>query len=247
MSLTTRAGLAALVTAAWAVWLMSAANPYPFPHVFHHDVDSPVLALEISRDAADIDAVLHRSDVAIKSMDKVNRLDLIFIPLYAFSIWSFARVFAIRTRGLTTVILLAAFFDYLEDGQIYQALAGANPPIYIPSLVKWGFLGLVFLALSHILLKSDSPVYSLSTKRLLAIGYFISGVLVLMDVALGEWIGYSHIELAMLIFSQLTVVNIIGFLGHFLIIPGMKQTFVENFCDKKTADPSVTAVKGERV
>jgi len=249
---TNRAGFAALITVVWGVLIMGAASQYPYPHVFHHDVDSPVIALELSRDAGDIDAVLHRPTCALKaaaeSMAKVNWLDLVFIPLYGFSIWALARVFTTKTRLLTLCILAAMILDYLEDWQIFRAIGGANPAIYIPSLIKWGLLGLVFIGLSLILLASSSPVYTLSTKRLLAIGYLVSGILILVDVAMGEWIGYSHIELAVNIFSLLFVVNVVGFLGHYLAIPPMTQNYVEDFCQVRrgTGDDSMKAVTGER-
>jgi hypothetical protein len=248
-----RAGLAALVMAAWAMAMASAAHSYPYEHLFHHDVDSPVLALEISRNAGDIDAVLRRSEpkkraAAAESMVKVNKLDLIFIPLYAFSIWSLARVFSNRTRLLTISILAAALCDYLEDWQIYRCIGGMNPPVYISSLAKWALLGIVFIGLSGILLRSASEIYTLSTKRLLAIGYFVSGLLILIDVVFGDWTGYSHIELTMSIFSILVIINVVGLLGHYLAIPGIKQTFVENFCEerKKVGADSIAAVKAER-
>jgi hypothetical protein len=252
--LSNRAGFAALITVAWGLLMMRSLWQYPYPHVFHHDVDSPVIALEISRGPGDIDAVLHRSDrekraKAVNNMAFVNRLDLVFIPLYAFSIWSLARVFTTKTRLLALAVSAAAVFDYLEDAQIYRALVGENPAIFIPSLIKWGLLGLIFIALSRILLRSDSPVYTLSTKRLLAIGYFVSGALILMDVALGQWIGYSYIGFSMSIFSVLMVVNVVGLLGHYLALPGIKQTFVEHFCDerKKLGDSSLTAVRGVKL
>lgn len=255
-----RAGLAALATIVWAVLIANAVNKYPYLHVFHHDVDSPVIALEISRGAGDIEAVLHRSDAkkggkpaekaaaAAQSETTANYLDLVFIPLYAFFLWSLARVFTTRTRMLTLAILATAIFDYLEDWQIHQALMGQDPQIYIPSLVKWGLLGLVLIALSAILVRSDSPVYALSTKRLMAIGFFVSGALVLLDVALGEWIGYSHIAVGVAVFGALMLANAVGFLGPHLAIPGVQQTYVEDFCErrKKETDSSLTAVKGER-
>ncbi len=251
--LTNRAGVAALITALWAGLILGVVKQYPYPHIFHHDVDSPVIALEISRTPQDIDAVLHRRDpgkgpVALRNMSIANWLDLVFIPLYAFSVWSLARVFAPRAPVLTLTILGAALFDYIEDWQIGRAIGGADPAIYIPSLVKWALLGLAFILLGGILLKSASLVYTLPTKRLLAMGYVASGALILMDVGLGDRIGYSHIELAMAIFSLLVVANVVGLLGHYLAIPGIKQTFLERFCDdrKRATDGSMTAVKGER-
>ena len=186
---TNRAGLAALITIVWGLVMAYYVGQYPYPHVFNHDVDSPVVALELSRGQRDIDKVLHRrhtespttpkSNPAVQNMALLNWLDLAFIPLYTFSIWSLARVFATRTRRLAILVAGVAVFDYLEDGQIFRALAGQNPPIFIPSLIKWGLLGVVFLVLSRILLISKSAVYRLPTKRLMAIAYFAAGVVIL--------------------------------------------------------------------
>src|SRR6266478_2641691 len=57
-----RAGVAAALTIAWALLMGWAANQYPFPHIFHHDIGAPVLALELSSDGPEIDTVLHRSE-----------------------------------------------------------------------------------------------------------------------------------------------------------------------------------------
>ena len=241
------AGFAALAAVVWGAWMAIIVAHYPYDHVFRHDVDSPVLALEMSRDAGDISAVLHGTGG--ETMTTVNNLDLVFIPLYAFAIYSLSRVFSRKTRLLTFCVLVAALCDYLEDWRIHQAIGGANPAIYVPSLAKWGLLGIVFLLLAWILLKSDSPVYSLSTKRLMAMGSFAAGVLLLIDVALGQWIGYSHIQLANMLFAMLLAANAIGFLGHYLAIRGVQQTFVEDFCEKRKTDASgsLTSIKAERV
>ncbi|MGD0297227.1 MAG: hypothetical protein ABSE86_08920 [Bryobacteraceae bacterium] len=244
-----RAAAAAVLMIAWIVVMGYVPPKYPFPYIFHHDVASPILALEISRDADDIEAVLHRADPLAKqaaSFERVsNQLDLIFIPLYAFFFWSLARVFAERTRLLTLFILGTALFDYAEDWQIFRALDGENPAIFIPSLVKWGLLGVVLLGTGIILLRSRSPVYSLATKRLLAIAYFISGLLLLIAVAFGTRIGYSLIALAIQLLAFVVVVHVIGFLGHYLAIPGITQKYVENFCEerKKIGKESLIAVE----
>jgi hypothetical protein len=265
--LTVRAGIAAFVTVAWAAVLMLLPPEYPFPHKFHHDVDSPVLALEISRGAKDINPVLcpdlpeqaeakgcgfGEKDAKPTPMEaqakefeyKSNQLDLVFIPLYAFSLWALARVFTNRTGLLTLLILGTGLFDYWEDWRIFSALDGASPEIYIPSLIKWGLLGLVFLGIGVILLQSKSPVYALATKRLLSLAYFLSGILLLISVALGTWIEYSLIALANGVFGFLLVVHAVAFLGPYLAISGIKQTYVENFCEerKKAGKESITAV-----
>jgi hypothetical protein len=252
--LTNRAAVAALLMIAWIVVMAKVPPKYPFPHSFHHDVASPILALEISRNADDIEAVLHRHDSQAKEDAKdqaakceriSNYLDLVFIPLYAFFFWSLARVFTDRTRLLTVLIVGAALFDYAEDWLISLALDGENPAIYIPSLAKWGLLGLVLVGTGIILLRSRSPVYSLPTKRLLAIAYFIAGLLMILSVALGSIIGYSLIGLAIMLVALLVVIHLVGFLGHFLKIPGIMLTYVENFCEerKKAGKESLTAVK----
>jgi len=216
---------------------------------YRYDVNSPGLALQVSRGEADIEAVLHRSDKdsskAITSLRTNNTLDLVFIPIYAFFLWSLARVFTSRTRLLTVFIIGTAFFDYLEDWRIFQALDGANPAIYLPSLAKWGLLGIVLIWIGAIFLGSVSPVYSVATKRLLGVAYLISGLLLLIAVIGGQLIGYSLIELAILLFSVLAVIQVFGLLGHYLSIPGLTPKYVDDFCNerKKAGKQSIRAVE----
>src|SRR5579864_6049903 len=161
--LTNRAAIAAVLMIAWIVVMAKVPPKYSFHHSFHHDVASPILALEISRDAGDIEAVLHRDELhgtgeQKKNAEKAaeferisNYLDLVFIPLYAFFFWSLARVFTDRMLLLTVLIVAAALFDYAEDWLISLALGGENPAIYFPSLAKWGLLGLVLVGTGIIL------------------------------------------------------------------------------------------------
>jgi hypothetical protein len=178
---------------------------------------------------------------------KSNQLDPVFIPLYGFALWSLARVFMPRIPLLTLLIVGTALFDYLEDCQIFRALDDASPAIYIPSLIKWALSGLVFLGTGIVLLRSKSPVYALATKRLVSVAYFLASLLLLISVAFGTWIGYSLIALAIAVFGFLLVVQVIGFLGPYLAIPGIKQKFVENFCEdrRKAGKESITAVSAE--
>jgi hypothetical protein len=267
---TVRAGVAALLTIVWAAVLMFLPPKYPFPHKFDHDVDSPVLALEISRGIDDIDRILrpgptpeaeanncylgtrarHPTPQICEAQAKdyeyeSNELDLVFIPLYAFSLWSFARVFTNRTRLLTLLILCTGVFDYLEDWQIFRARQGEIAAIYIPSLVKWALLGLVLFGIAIVLLRSKILAYSIATKRILSIVYFLAGILLLISAAVGKWIGYSLIELGTGLFGFLLLVQAIGFLGPYLAVPAIKQTFVDNFCEerKKAGRESLIAVK----
>jgi hypothetical protein len=244
-----RAGLAAVLMILWAFMMMRVLSKYPFPHVFHHDVDSPGIALQISHDATDIDMVLHRSDpdagTAKSALLRNNQLDLVFIPLYAFFLWSLARVFTDRTKLMAGVIIGTALFDYWEDWRIFRALDGSDPAIFVPSLAKWALLGLALIGIGSILIRSTSPVYSVATKGLLGVAYLIAGSLLVVSVAAGEWIGYSLIEAGAALFALLTVVQVIGLLGHYLAIPGMAPDYVDDFCEerKKTGKESLLAVK----
>ena len=80
----------------------------------------------------------------------------------------------------------------------------------------------------------------LATKRLLVVAYFLSGILLFISVAFGRIIGYSLIDLATAVFSFLLVIQAIAFLGPYLAIPGIKQTFVDNFREegKKAGEAS---------
>ncbi len=149
---------------------------------------------------------------------------------------------------MTWLILGTALFDYLEDWQIYRALNGANPAIYLASLAKWGLLGLALVFTAVLLLRSASPVYSLPTKRLLGVAYLLSGGLIVAAVSLGQWIGYSYIGIGLEIFGFLAIVHVIGLLGPHFSIAGISQKYVENFCEERTraAKGSLVAVRPER-
>ena len=62
------AGIFALFAIFWGLWMSVAFTvgpfPYEFPHRFHRQIDSPVLALELARDAADVAAVTQKNDRA---------------------------------------------------------------------------------------------------------------------------------------------------------------------------------------
>jgi hypothetical protein len=135
-------------------------------------------------------------------------------------------------------------FDYVEDWRIFQALHGEDPAIYLPSLAKWGLLGMVLIWISAIFLRSMSPVYSVATKRLLGGAYLISGLSILMAVIGGWLIGYSLIELAIILFSALAVIQVFGRLGHYLSIPAIAPKYVNDFCnERKAGKESLRAVE----
>jgi hypothetical protein len=240
--LTDRAGVAAVLTIVVALVLSRMESRYPYPHVFHHDVDSPVVALEISHTPDDINAVLHRH---YKNKEQVlaahhaiwlaTLWDLFFIPCYAFFLWASARLFTARTQPLILLIAAMALLDYVENWQIFRALDGANPAIYVPSLMKWGLFALVLFWTAVVLLRSSGQVYSLETRRLLGIAYLVSGLLIAIAVVAGDWIGYSFIELGTQLFSILVLIHAVGLLGPYLALRGITQQFVPDYGEQRHA------------
>ena len=67
-------------------------------------------------------------------------------------------------------------------------------------------------------------------------------------VATGQWFGYSLIPLSMEILSIVTLIHVIGSLGHYLTIRGFSPVYTEDFCDKrrKPGLESLVAVKPTR-
>ncbi len=226
------------MTATFTVWV-----PYWFQHRFDHQIDSPVLALELARNQADIDAVLQRSDPNNPDPQKTRKaqkalywntvLDCVFIPLYSGYMLLFG--FAYHPRGFhrrALVVLTAAtaLADYAENACMFLALAGRVHSVYIPSLLKWSLLGLVLILLTTLLLSENPGPYSLPTRRLLGLGHITAGALILMGVVFSH---YSWLALGVELFAFTLVINAIGLLGPVLALPGARQEFQTDFCEKR--------------
>jgi hypothetical protein len=148
------------------------------------------------------------------------------------------------------LVLLTAAFDCLENRGILQALAASNltdsmaDATRLPSLCKWGLFAAALLLTGWILARSENPVYSLPTRRLLALAYWSSGVLLLIGL------GIPHvIELATDIFILLVLANIVGLLGPWFegrfLRPNPPQ-YVEDFCNQKAKRQAGVAVYSRR-
>ena len=235
-------GWAALITVLWSV-LMMTMLAYPFEHRFNHDVDSPILALELAHDKSDIDAVLQTKRenraIAVNTIWWNTILDLVFIPLYVGYLLRLGRLFP-DVVGLGRLVpMLAAgagLFDYVEDWLIFMALRGGYPPVYLPSLAKWGLLALTQLALGPLLLRTRVEIYSLATRRLLGLAHVTAGAIMLLGAALGEWIGYSWIELGAKIFAVTILSNAIGLVGGYLggWLRESQPEPLDDFCSKRS-------------
>src|SRR3989442_7411191 len=205
---------------------------YPFEHNFHDDIDSPVLAIELATDAKALETILGTENpaganpktnpgIAVACLRTNTFEDFFFIPLYTSFLCAFAALFAIRADGsrmadrwtIACLAILVALFDCTENVGILRALDAthlsdsAAQAICWPSRCKWSLLGLALLLSGWILARSASPIYSLPTRRLLALSYGAAGALLLIGL-----IRPHVIELATSVFALLVVINIMGLL-----------------------------------
>lgn len=289
-----RAGLLAVLMSVLAIEMAGGLGKYPFEHNFHHDIDSPILAVELASTADDLDKVLHRSDSSVSAAellskgDELQRVlrdigssssasevasnpqeidtvikclsrkletatsvlrtntyeDCVFILLYTSFLWFFGGLFAVcsdgsrmRLRLFSSVVIATALGDYAENFGIFKTLGAKTLTDSLalhtcwPSRCKWTLFGIALMLTATILLRSGSPIYSLATRRLFAIGYLVAGGLLVA----GPWYP-SLIELAVTAFVLLVLANIVGLLGPYVSawIPPTVPVYVDDFCDRKT-------------
>ncbi len=206
-------GLAALLTVCWAL-LMLCKLSYPPPHVFHHHIDSPVLAIELASNVSEADAVLKKNSTAIETLHLNTTLDLVFIPLYAAYLVLAGRLFGARLAVVLPLTIVAAIADYFEDYFIYQSLKFAPPQQFVPSIIKWATLGIVFAVIGVAMLRTVTTIYPALVRKILGVAHLAAAALILVAAGFGRTIGYGYspIELANLIFGLTVVANAIGLL-----------------------------------
>jgi hypothetical protein len=227
---------------------------YPFEHNFHDKIDSPVLALELSTDVHDLNEVLQTetpgqakpdtdAGKAVACLRSNTYEDFFFIPLYTSFLWAFAVLFSAGTRhiahraAIVAIVILVAAFDCTENLGILPALDASSlspsiaKAICWPSRCKWGFFAVALLFTGWILVRSSSLLYSLATRRLLALAYGAAGILMLIGLM------KPHvIELATRVFALLTIINIVGLLGPYierLFLGAQRPVYVDDFCNRE--------------
>src|SRR6266404_4807404 len=151
-------GLAALFSVCWAV-LMLCKLSYPPPHDFHHHIDAPVLAIELASNQSEADGVLQKNSNAIPTLHLNTTLDLVFIPLYATYLVLAGRLFGARLAVILPLTIVAAIADYFEDYFIYQSLKFTPPQQFVPSLIKWATLGIVFAVIGVAMLRTVTAIF----------------------------------------------------------------------------------------
>ncbi len=233
------------MTFAFTVW----PAPYSFEHRFHHDIDSPVLALELAHNPSDIGAVVQNGGAGNPDPDKSNKairalflntvLDCFFIPLYAGYLILFGLTYHpehFARNVLIGLAIMTAIFDYAENILMFSALAARTPPVYVPSLIKWSLLALVLLMLAKLLLSRHSGPYSIATRRLLALLHIGAALLILLGVVFTE---YPWIALGTQLFAFTLLVNVIGLFGPVLALNAMRQVAITDFCEKRRMKPTI--------
>jgi hypothetical protein len=175
--------------------------------------------------------------------------DCFFIPLYALFVWAFGVLFArpenSRIPILLGVLMIAtAAADYAENFGMFRALRMGSSDwiaqqICWPSRCKWALLGIALLVTAWILCRSDNPIYTVATRRLFAIGYIVSGALILVGLLHPGVIG-----VAMTLFSLIVLLQIIALLGPFVSgwIPPTVPKYEEDFCERKKQEKVDLAV-----
>lgn len=238
---------------------------YPFEHNFHDKIGSPILALELSTGIDDLQGVLHTKNPGEANSDpNVGRAvaclrtntyeDFFFIPLYTSFLWAFAllfttgpdRRFRASLRAITGIAILVAAFDCAENVGILCALNASSispstaQAICWPSRCKWGLFAVALLVTGWILARSSSQVYSLPTRRLLALAYGAAGILMLIGLM------EPHlIELATSVFAFLTIINIVGLLGPYIekkFLRARHPEYVDDFCNRRAKMQADVAV-----
>jgi hypothetical protein len=252
--------LAALMAALGAVMSVGLGN-YTFDHAFHHDIDSPILAVELASTSSELGTVLDPPATDEKAKEQARAVlrtntyeDCALILLYTSFLWSFRTLFAVRGEGSGThlrvfafVIIATGVSDYMENLGIFGALGARQltdslaQHICWPSRCKWSLLGITLLLTAVALFRSGNPIYSLATRRLLAIGYTMAAALVITGLWYPVLIG-----LGMKVFGLIVLINAVALLGPYVSewIPAITPVYADDFCERKregTTDVAVSA------
>ena len=265
-----RTAILAILMSSLSLWMYSDLQRYPCEHAFSHQIDSPVLALELASSRAEVERVLAPRCAAYQAISDPKRrgesyenarqtahdvllrntiADCFFIPLYTSFIWSFGSLFAgnansLLRRVLTLATILTAAADYTENIGIFRSLRSGPSDLLAqwtcwPSQFKWIVLALALSLTGVTLLRSQEILYSLATRRLLALAYLAAGTLLVIGVWLPVLIG-----LGLSVFGVIVAVQIVALLGPYVAdrFPPDKVVYEENFCKDREKSRKALAV-----
>jgi hypothetical protein len=240
---------------------------YPSDHDFHHGINSPILAVELASNSSELASVLNPPPPPDKEPAQVQAQarevvrtntyeDCVFILLYTSFLWFFGMLFAFRSDGFpiglrifTIVIVATGLCDYAENLGIFRAISAAQLSdslalnICWASRCKWSLLGIALLLTANILLRSRNLMYSLPTRRLLALACILSGTLVIV----GLW-NPPLVELGTNLFGSVVLINLVALLGPYISewIPATIPQYVDDFCQRKKIAKTDVAVSASK-
>lgn len=161
-----RTAILAIMMSSLIAWMGRDLKRYPCEHAFHHQIDSPVLAIELASTRAEVETVLAPacasyfeiySDEAQRAAAYIEArrvthsallrdtiADCFFIPLYTLFIWSFGSLFAVDNpkpriflpRALAIATIATAISDYAENIGIFRSLA-LGPSDILAQWTSW--------------------------------------------------------------------------------------------------------------
>lgn len=204
------------------------ARGYPEDAPLHHDIFSPVLALELPHSGHDIQIVLKpfpwSDEQQIRAIfSRATYADFFFIVSYtAFLIVAWNGISFGRFRFVIALIVVTALGDVAENAGMLRALGTPYADLTdalavetsIPSTIKWGCLALVVLAFSSALRRVELKPFRRAGTGVLAIELAIAGVFGLTGLAPdirsmpAGWFSYYHLETFASLFALFPIVII---------------------------------------
>jgi hypothetical protein len=245
-------GILAALMATLALVMAIGLRDYSFDHDFYRGINSPILAVELASNSSELASVLSPRNVSDEVAAQAQARDVVrtntyedclFIVLYTSFLWCFGTLFAFRGDGIPAnlrifkvVLVATALCDYAENFGIFRAIRAAQLSDSLalntcwPSRCKWSLLGIALLLTANILLHSRNPLYSLATRRLLALDCVLSGTLLI----LGIW-DPPLVELGVNLFGSMVLINLLALLGPYLSdwIPARVPHYVDDFCQRR--------------
>jgi hypothetical protein len=240
---------------------------YPSDHDFHHGINNPILAVELASNSSELASVLNpppppyspykkpaQVQAQAREVVRTNTYeDCVFILVYTSFLWFFGMLFAFRSDGFpmglrvfAIVVVATGLCDYAENLSIFRSISAAQLSdslalnICWPSRCKWLLFGIALLLTANILLRSRNLMYSLATRRMLALACILSGTLVI----LGLW-NPPLVELGVKLFGSVVLINLVALLGPYVSewIPATVPQYVDDFCQRKKMAKTDVAVR----
>jgi len=256
-------GILAVAMSGLALWMLIDLKQYPCEHSFHHQIDSPALAIELASTREEAATVLRPTctsqanpasapAAAHSSLLRNTIQDCFFIPLYTLFIWSSGSLFAVQKdrpwttsrRILTGATIATAVSDYVENVGIFRLLCfGPSDTLARwtcwPSRIKWIMFALSLLVTAVILLRSQNKMYSIATRRLFAIAYLVIGILLVVGIWRPVLIGLGTITFAVIVLLQIAAL-----LGPYVgrLFPPDHPKYEDDFCERKEKEKVDLAV-----